>query len=168
MSDFMMADLNTRGELQFRQAYSYATLEAIPGAIDLITRASTALWRDPQGFEILLTSSPEALTLRWAACAQTAGIAQVRQGPALMSLTILASGLDPDADSITLGVFQNHLLRELHDTGIEPAFDLVHLTDRPLAATINFRSPDEPAAQQIVALADRCFSAAYFRRQGLV
>jgi len=103
------------------------------------------------------------LVLRWSASAATAGIATVRFEDELMSLSLLASGLDADADTITLQAFQTHLLRELHDTGVEPAFALMELTQRPLIATINFRSPPNPAEQAVVALADRCFAAAYFR-----
>jgi hypothetical protein len=163
MTDFLVADLNTRGELQVRQMYSYAALEQIPGAAELIASASGALWREPELFEIPLISSPAKLKLRWAACAPTAGIVSIRQGSDLMSLTLLACGSDPAADTATLQAFQTHLLRELHDTGVEPAFALMELAERPLAATINFRSPDDPIAQQIVALSDRCFAAAYFR-----
>ena len=62
---------------------------------------------------------------------------------------------------------QRHLLAELHDTGLEPAFDLINIPTRPLVATINFRSPPDQRDQVIVALADRCFAASYFRYHGL-
>jgi hypothetical protein len=58
-------------------------------------------------------------------------------------------------------------LQELHDTGYEPAFDLVSLDQRPLVATINILSPPEPIDQMTIALADRCFAASYFRYHGL-
>jgi len=163
MLEFLVADLNVRGELQMRQLYSYATLEQIPGASDLIARSSTALWRDPAHFEIPLTIAPARLTLRWSAVADTAGIATIRFDGELMSLSLLAAGIDSAADKITLNAFQTHLLRELHDTGFEPAFALMDLPERPLVATINFRSPEQIEAQRIVALADRCMAACYFR-----
>jgi hypothetical protein len=37
------------------------------------------------------------------------------------------------------------------------------LTQRPLVATVGFASPPEPVRQLLIALADRCFAAAYFR-----
>jgi hypothetical protein len=49
---FTVADLNVRGELQAKAEYTYATLEQIPGAIELITHFATALWRSPQEFEL--------------------------------------------------------------------------------------------------------------------
>jgi hypothetical protein len=163
MHEFLVADLNVRGELQFRETYSYAVLERISGASDLIARCSSALWRNPELFEIPLNPTAAKLVLRWSASAATAGIATVRFEDELMSLSLLASGLDADADTITLQAFQTHLLRELHDTGVEPAFALMDLTERPLIATINFRSPPNHTEQAVVALADRCFAAAYFR-----
>ena len=60
-----------------------------------------------------------------------------------------------------------HLVRELHDTGYEPAFDLMNISDRPLLASIHFRPPAQPQDQQLFALADRCFAASYFRKMGL-
>src|SRR5205814_862441 len=93
------------------------------------------------------------LTLRWKAVAPTAGIATVRFDDAvstssgqaqLASVSLLASGLDPDADQITLQAFQRHLLTELRDTGYEPAFALLDLRQRPLVATVAFASPPDP------------------------
>ena len=163
MREFLMADLNTRGELQFQQLYSYALLEQVPGAVDLIARFSSAIWREPQGDEVMVPCDDGAIGRRWLACAPTAGIASVRCGNDLSSLTLLASGIDTDSDLSTLKAYQSHLLHQLRDTEIEPAFALLELKSRPLAATINFRSPQSPQHRQIVALADQCFAAAYFR-----
>jgi hypothetical protein len=165
--EFLVADLNVAGELQLREAYSYSALEQVPGAGDLIVRCATALRRNPELFEIGLSPTSAKLTLRWSASAKSAGIATVRCEDQLMSLSLLASGKDPDADSITIQAFQTYLLRELHDTGVEPAFALMDLKERPLVATINFRSPPIPAEVAVVALADRCFAAAYFRYHNL-
>jgi hypothetical protein len=166
MKHFLVADLNVRGELQFSERYTYSALEQIPGAIELIARFSGELWRESEHFEITLTPPASSPALRWMASAKTAGIATIRHN-ALISLSLLATGLDPDADTITLQAFQSHLLRELHDTGIEPAFALMGLTERPLVATINFQSPAQQVDQQLAALADRCFAASYFRFHGL-
>ena len=82
-------------------------------------------------------------------------------------MSLLATGKVPDADAVTLEAFQRHLLAALHDTGCEPAFSLLDLRERPLLATINFVQPEEPQDRDAVALADRCFAAAYFRYQQL-
>jgi hypothetical protein len=55
----------------------------------------------------------------------------------------------------------------LHDTGVEPSFALMDLEQRPVVATINFKSPEEHADQLVAALSDRCFAASYFRYQNL-
>src|SRR3954462_8087221 len=106
MADFLVADLNSKGELQLREPYSYEALERIPGAGDLIARCSGALWRTPEHFEIALDPGDNRLTLRWSASAPTAGMATIRFEENLMSLSLLASGLEADADTITIQAFQ--------------------------------------------------------------
>jgi len=164
---FTVADLNVRGELQLKQSYDYATLEQIPGTTDLIAQFSGELWKTPDEFEIRLGLSHSRLIFRWHSTATSAGVATLRSDDDLASLSLLACGLDREADQITLASFQKHLLRELHDTGFEPAFGLMELEDRPLVATINFRSPSNETDQILTALADRCFAAAYFRYKSL-
>jgi len=164
MKNFFVADLNAKGELKDVAPYSYSDLEQIPGAVDVITEMSTHLYRYPEGFEGPLLIGRKDLTLRWKAVAPTAGIATVRFDDAqLASVSLLASGLNPEADQITLQAFQRHLLTELRDTGYEPAFALLDLRQRPMVATVAFASPPDPPRQLLVALADRCFAAAYFR-----
>jgi hypothetical protein len=163
MKNFYVADLNAKGELEDVAPYAYGDLERIPGAADVITEMATHLWRQPDEFEAPLLIGQKDLTLRWRAVAPTAGIATVRFDGTLASVSLLASGLNPEADQITLQAFQRHLLTELRDTGYEPAFALMDLKQRPLVATVGFASPPEPVRQLLVALADRCFAAAYFR-----
>ena len=159
---FWVADLNAKGELHVEQQYTYDDLDQLPGTSELIAQFSSAIWRSPEEFEIQL-SWTSSLKIRWRASAPTAGIATIRTGPELVSLSLLCTGINASADQITLQAFQRHLLAELHDTGFEPGFDLMDLTKRPLVATINFRSPDDPREQMVTALADRCFAASYFR-----
>jgi len=159
--NFTVADLNVRGELQLKAQYDYASLEQIPMAAELIVMLATVMYRSPDAFEADILRP--GLQFRWRASAETAGIATLRCDGQLASLSLLATGIDESADTITLTAFQNHLLRQLHDTGTEPAFALLDLPERPLVATINFLSPPEPDDRLAVALADRCFAAAYFR-----
>jgi hypothetical protein len=142
-------------------------LERIPGAGELIIRFSTALYRSPETFELALPSAKTETTFRWLASADTAGIATLRTAGQLTSVSLLACGQNPQADQLTLAAFQTHLLRELHDTGIEPSFALMELTERPVVATINFQSPQDQGDQLVAALSDRCFAASYFRYQNL-
>ena len=172
-TSFWVADLNARGELQLLAEYRYEHLEQIPGAADLIAHFSTHLWRSPDTFEgpLALGAGQAArsdLAFRWRSSAPTAGVATLRWQQELISLSLLASGLEADADQITLQAFQQHLLRELRDTGFEPAFALMDLKQRPLVASFNFRAPPDPAAHAAAALADRSFAASYFRYLGLV
>ena len=157
-----VADLNARGELHAQEQYVYEQLEQLPGASELIAQFSSEIWRTPEEFEHQLSWSSN-LKLRWRASAPTAGIATLRSGNELASLSLLCTGLSQPADQITLQAFQRHLLQELHDTGFEPGFDLMDLKHRQLVATINFRSPSDPREQMVLAMADRCFAASYFR-----
>jgi hypothetical protein len=163
MRRFFIADVNATGELRALAEYKYEQLEQIPGASDLIGTLSGAVWRSPQEFETPLHEERRRLVLRWRSTAATAGVATVWDGPALASVSLACSGLDEDADRITLDAYQRHLLHELRDTGYEPAFSLVHLRERPLLATVSFATPADPTDKLLVALADRCFAAAFFR-----
>jgi hypothetical protein len=160
---FFVADLNAKGELRSETEYRYEQLEQVPGAADLISAFSAAVWRSPEEFETALRPGRRNLMLRWRASASTAGIATVRSDAELASLSLLCSGLDESADTLTLKAYQQHLLAELRDTGYEPAFGLMELKRRPLVATVAFLPPPDPTDQLLVALADRCFAAAFFR-----
>ncbi|HSI36975.1 MAG: hypothetical protein ACAI43_18945 [Phycisphaerae bacterium] len=173
MRTFWVADLTSAGEVRLIEEYTYGHLEQVPGAIDLIATLSNYLWRSPEGFEARLPGSH--LNLRWVACSETSGLATLREEtqaasgepPRLVSVSVLVCGREPDDDAATLKPVQAHLLRELHDTGVEPAFDLVSIGQRPLVASLNFAMPEGAEDRARFALSDRCFAAAYFRKAGL-
>jgi len=160
---FFVADLDLRGDLKATAEYRYEQLEQVPGAAELIVQFATQVYRTPAEFEIPLGRHQPHLSYRWRASSETSGIATLRNGGELASLALLASGQNPEADRLTLDAFQTHLLRELHGTPYEPAFGLREATARPLVAVVAFAAPAEQADQVLVALADRCFAAAYFR-----
>jgi hypothetical protein len=160
---FFVADLSVRGDVKAVADYHYDVLERIPGAADLIIHFATHLYRSPQEFETGLPHGGKRLGFRWSASSDTTGITTLRQNGELTSLALLAAGLSPDADRLTLDAFQTHLLRELHGTPFEAAFGLRELDQRPLVAVVGFLTPPEQVDQLLVALADRCFAAAYFR-----
>ena len=180
---FHVADLTPGGETRAVEPYEYVLLERVGGASDLITLFSSWLWRAPDAFEVILPDG--RMRVRWRASSETSGIASLREttehgaswsgqpGEAvtpdaqLASIALLLTGKDPAADTITVEALQQHLVRELHDTGFEPAFGLRSLDQRPLIATISLRPPDDPRQRLWFALWDRCFAASYFRKQGL-
>jgi hypothetical protein len=165
---YHVADLTPQGEVRSVQEYDYATLALLPGCVDLIAACSGALYRSPESVDLPLgRDDDEGLALRWRASAPTAGILTIRAPDRLASVSILASGIRHEDDTITLQAFQRHLTQSLHDTGFEPAFGLVELRERPLVATVTFHSPKSETGRMIVALADRCFAASFFRYHGL-
>src|SRR5437016_7764162 len=166
---FHVADLNAQGELLLQADYTYELLERIPLSWDMLVTCATSIWRSPEEFESSLPApGPAKLALRWRNCARGAGILTIRHGDQVASLSLLASGIEPDGDSLTCSALQQHLVRELHDTGNEPAFSLLELPQRPLLATILILPPPTEPARVTAAIADRCFAAAYFRYLGLV
>jgi hypothetical protein len=175
---FHVADITPGGDVHALQQYEYPLLEQLGGAADLITFFSTWLWRSPDEFELTLPTSK--LSVRFRASSPTSAIATLRINTTrshaadppdsqdhLASLSILLTGKDPDADSITLNTLQRHLVHELHDTGHEPAFAMLSLKQRPLVATISLRPPNDPNDRLWFALWDRCLAASYFRKHGL-
>jgi hypothetical protein len=162
---FHVVDLTGTGEIRLREQYDYETLERIEGASELIGLFSSLLWRTPEEFEIPLPDG--ALNLRWRSCSPSSGLATLRERERLLSLSVLLSGRGADDDLATIKPLQLHLVRELHDTGFEPAFDLMSLTERPLLASMNFAAPQTEADRRSFALCDRCFAASYFRKMGL-
>jgi hypothetical protein len=163
---FYVVDLTGTGEVRLRQPYDYNGLLRIPGASELIGMFSAWIWRSPESFDVAVPGG--ALGFRWRACSESSGLATLREKDRLISLSLLLSGQEADADAATLKTLQIHIVRELHDTGFEPAFDLLQLHERPLVASMNFAVPTSPADQQSFALCDRCFAASYFRKLGLV
>ena len=164
---FLVADLNASGELQLKSEDQYALLEQVPGAAELIGHLSGALWREPEEFEEGFEAEGSHLRLRWRSLSPSSGIVTLRSDGNLISVSLLCSGISEEADRATLQALQTHLLRELRDTGYEPAFGLLELSERPLSVTVNFQSPAEPSDRRLAALTDRCFAASYFRFQRL-
>src|SRR5437764_11949464 len=109
---FVVADLDARGELHAREVYGYDDLVQVPQAADLIGACSAAVWKSPDAFEIDPLVPGAKIDCRWRASAPTAGIVTFRCEGQLASLSLLATGIDADADQITLAAFQRHLLQE--------------------------------------------------------
>lgn len=168
MHEFTVVDLTPQCEARRQAYYTYELLEQIPGAAELIGFCTGAIWSNPEEFEQALPPGLGELTLRWRALARSAGIMTVRTrdpSPVVLSLSLLVAGLDPDADRATLQAYQQHVIREFHGTCIEPSFDLMDVAQRPMVATVILAPPREED-RWILALLDRCFAAAYFRRLG--
>jgi hypothetical protein len=172
-SGFTVVDLTAQCEVRSVAHYTYPLLEQIEAAAELIGFCSGQLWQSPEEFDVCLPPSLAALALRWRSVATTAGILSVRSSPApagsaALSLSLLAGGVEPEADRLTLQTFQQHVVRQLHDTPFEPAFDLLHLWQRPLLATLALSPPAQERDRWAFALIDRCFAASFFRRIGLI
>lgn len=163
LRSFVVADLTPRGEVRAATPYTYDLLAQLPGAAELMTLFAAELELNSEEFDAPLVAAT-GLRLRWRAVAPTAGVATLRDAEKTLSVSLLASGINPEADEATLSAFQRHILRELHDTGFEASFDLMEIEERPLLATLGLAVPQNAEAHWVFAAADRCFAAAYFRR----
>jgi hypothetical protein len=163
---FTIADLNARGDLQLKAEYRYADLEQVPGRRSSSGSSPGSSGSRPTSSRRRSRSTDDAL-VPLAVVVPEFRHRDPARGRRAGGGELLASGVNENTDTVTLETFQRHLLRELHDTGFEPAFALVQLTERPLSATFNFKSPDAHVDRLVAALADRCFAAAFFRFQGL-
>ena len=163
MNSYCVADLKASGDLIAATPYVYADLERIPGCAELIGHLAGELWKSPDAFDTEIGDAAGMMSLRWWSTAPTAGLMTLRSQHQVLSITVLASGLHVEADRLTIHALQQQLAIELHGTRHEAAFALSDLEQRPLAATINIRSPEARALQALTAIADRCFAAAYFR-----
>ncbi|WP_428938557.1 hypothetical protein [Fontivita pretiosa] len=170
MRGFTVVDLSPQGELRSTTHYDYPRLQCIEGAQDLLVAFTRELDGYIEQFELALPNSDGGLYFRWRACNPNgSGIATLRHDGQTLAISLLAGGIDLEADLITLKSFQQHLVRELHDTGLEPAFGINQLWQRPLLVSVGLRAPGPqmPRDRWLFALADRCFAAAYFRLLGL-
>jgi len=168
MANYWIADLEANGDLRAIAPYVYQHLEQLPQCAELIGICAGAIWKDPESFEINLPTDPRGLELRWHATATTSGLMSLRWKTELCSITVLAGGQNDEQERSTIAVLQQKLIHELHGTPHEAAFSLIDLHQRPLAATINIRVSPPSTVAPIIALADRCFAAAYFRYLQLV
>ena len=171
MPPFHVADLSAQGELQLRAQYLYQDLEQLPGAADLIGIFSGQLWQN-QGNEWSVSLFPYNLKIRLMSPAETSAIATVWERTSadresLLSLSLLLTGKNKDADDLTVRALQTHLLRELHGTEFEAGFALMGLKERPMVASVHLGLPANPEARAPFALLDRCLAAAFFRYHGL-
>lgn len=160
---FWVADLRPAGDVHDCQPYTYELLERVPGCIELIASLSAEFYRNPDEFEVRLTDD---LLLRVSRPAETTAIATLRERRGekqAISVTLLLTGIDATADTITIDALQKRVVRELRDTPHEPAFGLTTLKQRPLVATIALSDPVPGPSRVMAAIADRCLGAAFFR-----
>ena len=167
MRGFTAIDLSPQCEVRLQARYEYDLLQRIDGAAELIGELAGEIWKSPEAFDARISATTEPLEVRWCASANTAGVLIIHDTRQTLSVSLLAAGLERAADMLTLAAFQKHVVSNLHDTGYEPAFDLIELWQRPLLATVGFRMPPTGPDRAVFAMLDRCFAAAYFRRLGL-
>lgn len=164
LRQFWVIDLHPSGDVRSTERYTYALLQQIPSADDLITQIATELYRNPNGFE-LHVGTQRALLLRFAPISQSSAALTVRErsSSAVVSFSLMLTEAEPAHESISLDAFQKQVVRELHGTEHEASFAIRGLTQRPALISLSLHDPKNPADRAVAAVVDRCAAAAYFR-----
>ena len=146
---FIVADLNVRGELQLKASYEYEQLEQVPGAADLIAHPSS----EKSGKALRNGGSPDCgLAKPTCICAgdppppPPAWRRLQRRRPGFAEAGRLRDRRRGGSDHPgrrSSGIF----CASCATPAMKPAFGLMDLKERPLVATINFRSPSDPTDQ---------------------
>jgi hypothetical protein len=86
-----------------------------------------------------------------------------------VTTSALVPGLDPDEDREVLEQLQSLVVRFFGDSPIEPGFDLLGLSDRPLLVTVPLPLPPPPGLDPgLIADAETCLAAAFFLSVGWI
>ena len=93
--------------------------------------------------------------------AGTTALATFWVGGVPVTTSALVPGIDPDEDREVLAQLQSLVVRFFGDSPIEPGFDLLALSDRPLLVTVPVPLPPSPDLGTI-AEAETCLAAAFF------
>ena len=98
----------------------------------------------------LTRSSTTALATFW-----------VRGAP--VTTAALLPGINPEDDREVLELLQDLVVRFFSDSPVEPGFDLLSLSDRPLLVTVPLPLPPPPGLDPgMIADAETCLTAAFF------
>jgi hypothetical protein len=160
MSSLIFHDvtLDAAGNICSRRTHDSATLQ--PAAVevfrDLFERHGEA-FRVPlpvQGLEHIELSLTRS---------GTTALATFSVGGAPVTTSALVPGISAEDDREVLEQLQSLVVRFFGDSPIEPGFDLLSLSDRPLLVTVPLPLPLPPGpVRGIIAGAETCLAAAFF------
>ena len=158
MSSLIFHDvtLDAAGTIRSRRTHDSATLR--PAAVEIFRYL---IERHGEGFRVPLpVEGLEHIELALTRCSSTAlATFWVRDVP--VTTAALIPGIDPDEDREILEQLQSLVVRFFDDSPVEPGFDLLSLSDRPLLVTVPVPLPPSPDLGTI-ADAETCLAAAFF------
>jgi hypothetical protein len=94
--------------------------------------------------------------------ASTAALATFWSHRAPVTTSVLVPGIDPDEDREMLAHLQSLVVQLFGDSPVEPGWDLLSITDRPLLATVPLPLPAPHPDIGTIADAETCLAAAFF------
>ena len=158
MSSLIFHDvtLDAAGNIRSRRTHDSARL--LPADVEIFR---DLFERHGEGFRVPLpVEGLEHIELALTRCGSTAlATFWVRDVP--VTTAALIPGIDPDEDHEILEQLQSLVVRFFDDSPIEPGFDLLALSDRPLLVTVPVPLPPSPDLGTI-AEAETCLAAAFF------
>jgi hypothetical protein len=95
--------------------------------------------------------------------AGTTALATFWVGGAPVTTSALLPGINPEDDREVLELLQSLVVLFVGDSPVEPGFDLLSLSDRPLLVRVPFPLPPPPGlGLGMIADAETCLAAAFF------
>ena len=158
MSSLIFHDvtLDAAGTIRSRRTHDSATLR--PAAVEIFRYL---IERHGEGFHVPLpVEGLEHFELALTRSGSTALVSFWSHG-APVTTSALVPGIDPDEDCEVLEQLQDFVVRFFDDSPVDPGFDLLALSDRPLLVTVPVPLPPSPDLGTI-AEAETCLAAAFF------
>ena len=155
---FHNVTLDAAGTIRSRRTHDSATFR--PAAVEIFRYL---IERHGEGFRVPLpVEGLEHIELALTRSGSTAlATFWVRDVP--VTTAALVPGIDPDEDREVLAQLQSLVVRFFGDSPIEPGFDLLALSDRPLLVTVPLPFPVPPGLDpSTIAAAETCLAAAFF------
>ena len=158
MSSLIFGDvtLDAAGNIRSRRTHDSARL--LPADVEIFR---DLFERHGEGFHVPLpVEGLEHIELALSRSGTTA-LATFWVGGAPVTTSALLPGISPEDDREVLELLQSLVVRFFDDSPVEPRFDLLALSDRPLLVTVPVPLPPSPDLGTI-AEAETCLAAAFF------
>ena len=161
---FHNVTLDAAGTIRSRRTHDSATLR--PAAVEIFRYL---IERHGEGFRVPLpVEGLEHIELALTRSGTTAlATFWVRGAP--VTTAALLPGINPEDDREVLELLQDLVVRFFDDSPVEPGFDVLSLSDRPLLVTVPFPIPIPPGLDMgRIADAKTCLAVAFFLSVGWI
>ena len=161
---FHNVTLDAAGTIRSRQTHDSATLR--PAAVEIFRYL---IERHGEGFRVPLpVEGLEHIELALTRSGTTA-LATFWVAGAPVTTAAFLPGINPEDDREVLELLQDLVVRFFDDSPVEPGFDVLSLSDRPLLVTVPLPLPIPPGLDMgRIADAETCLAVAFFLSVGWI